>query len=65
MAVSIRLLEAIAAIAPFTYRKSDRTTLQRHADMIKNNCVTEIAEDSEKEKVKDRHFSAIKALENA
>lgn len=31
--------EAIAAIAPFTHRIPDRTTLQRHADMIERGSI--------------------------
>ena len=62
VAVTMRLLEAIAAIAPFTHRIPDRTTLQRHADMIERGGQEGIAEELDYENVKERYLAAVKAI---
>ncbi len=62
VAVTMRLLEAIAAIALFTHKTSDRTTLQRHADMIERGSKDGIAEELDYENVKERYLTAVKAI---
>ena len=58
----MRLLEAIAAIALFTNRIPDRTTLQRHADMIERGSQEGITEESDYNNVKERYLAAVKAI---
>ncbi|MEL0592094.1 MAG: DUF2254 domain-containing protein [Planktothrix rubescens PR222] len=65
VAVTMRLLEAIAAIAPFTHRVPDRNTLQRHADMIERGGQEGIAEELDYENVKERYLAAVKAIGQA
>ena len=65
VAVTMRLLEAIAAIAPFTHRTPDRTTLQRHADMIERGSQEGIAEELDYKNVKERYLTAVKAIGQA
>lgn len=65
VAVTMRLLEAIAAIAPFTHRTTDRTTLQRHADMIERGSQEGIAEELDYNNVKERYLTAVKAIGQA
>lgn len=48
VAVTIRLLETIAAIAPYTRNNRDRTVLLRHANMIKNGSHERVAEEFDK-----------------
>ncbi len=62
VAVTMRLLEAIAAIAPFTHRTPDRNTLQRHADMIERGSQEGIAEELDYKNVKERYLAAVKAI---
>ncbi|PZV15740.1 MAG: DUF2254 domain-containing protein [Pseudanabaena sp.] len=62
VAVTMRLLEAIAAIASFTHQIPDRTTLQRHADMIERGSHEGIAEELDYENVKERYLAAVKAI---
>ena len=62
VAVTMRLLEAIAAIASFTHRIPDRTTLQRHADMIERGSQEGIAEELDYKNVKERYLAAVKAI---
>ncbi len=63
VAVTIRLLEAIATIAPFTHRKLDRTALKRHADAIERGSQTGIKEELDLQDVKERYLIAVKAIE--
>ena len=62
VAVTMRLLEAITTIAPFTHRTPDRTTLQRHADMIERGSREGIAEDLDYQNVQERYLAALKAI---
>lgn len=62
VAVTMRLLEAIAAIAAFTHRIPDRTTLQRHADMIERGSQEGIAEELDYKNVQERYLTAVKAI---
>lgn len=62
VAVTMRLLEAIAVIARFTYRTPERTTLQRHADMIERGGQEGIAEELDYKNVKERYLTAVEAI---
>ncbi len=63
VAVSMRLLEAIAMIAPFTQRTPDRTALRRHADMIERGSQGGIVEELDRNDIKERYLAALKAIE--
>ncbi|HSM82201.1 MAG TPA: DUF2254 domain-containing protein [Nodosilinea sp.] len=63
VAVTIRLLEAIAVIAPFTYRPADRAALQRQAQMIERGSQTAIAEELDRQDIKAQYLEAIRAIE--
>ncbi|WP_204105096.1 MULTISPECIES: DUF2254 family protein [Spirulina sp. CCY15215] len=52
----------LSAIALFTNRIPDRTTLQRHADMIERGSQEGIAEESDYNNVKERYLAAVKAI---
>lgn len=62
VAVTIRLLEAIASIAPFTRNKKDRAALLRHADMIQRGSHEGVSEELDRKVVEARYQVAIKAL---
>ena len=61
----MRLLEAIAVIAPFTHTKADQTALMRHADMIERGSQEGITEELDRNDVKERYLAAVKAIEQA
>lgn len=63
VAVTMRLLEAIAVIAPFTHSKADRVALLRHANMIERGSQEEIAEELDRKDIKERYLAAAKAIE--
>ncbi|WP_373539948.1 DUF2254 domain-containing protein [Chamaesiphon sp.] len=63
VAVTMRLLEAIATIAPFTHRKLDRTALKRHAETVERGSQTGIVEELDRQDVQDRYLAALKAIE--
>lgn len=63
VAVTIRLLEAIAAIAPYTRNNRDRTVLLRHANMIKNGSHERVTEEFDKQDIEERYQAAVRALE--
>ena len=63
VAVTMRLLEAIATIAPFTHRKLDRTALKRHADAVERGSHAGIKEELDLQDVQDRYLIAVKAIE--
>lgn len=63
IAVTIRLLEAIEAIAPHTRHQKDRAALLRHADMIKRGSQEGISEELDKKDVEERYQLAVKALD--
>ena len=65
VAVTMRLLEAIAVIAPFTHTKADQTALMRHADMIERGSQEGITEELDRNDVKERYLAAVKAIEQA
>lgn len=53
-AVTIRLLETIAVVAKFTHRAEDRTTLQRHAEMIARGAMEGLSEEEDRRAVEER-----------
>lgn len=63
VAVTIRLLDAIAVIAPFTYNKADRAALLRHANMIERGSHEGISEEFDRKDVQERYLAAVKAIE--
>lgn len=62
VAVTMRLLEAIATIAPFTHRELDRIALKRHADAIERGSHAGIGEELDLQSVKERYLIAVKAI---
>jgi uncharacterized membrane protein len=62
VAVTIRLLETIAAVAGFVRTSSAREAILRHAEMIKRSSERTIAEEQDKQDVQDRYMSVLKAL---
>ncbi|MBD1875005.1 DUF2254 domain-containing protein [Nodosilinea sp. FACHB-131] len=65
VAVTMRLLEAIAVIAPFTYTKADRAALLRHANMIEHGSQEGSPEELDRQDVKERYLAAVKAIGQA
>ncbi|XHX78838.1 MAG: DUF2254 domain-containing protein [Stenomitos frigidus ULC029] len=65
VAVTMRLLEAIAVIAPFTHTKADRATLLRHANMIEQGSQEGIPEALDRQDVKERYLAVVKAIGQA
>ncbi len=63
VAVTMRLLEAIAVIAPFTHTKADRAALLRHANMIDRGSHEGTAEELDRKDIKERYLAAVKAIE--
>jgi uncharacterized membrane protein len=64
VAVTIRLLEAIASIAPFTRNKKDRAALLRHADMIQRGSHEGVSEELDRRAVEGRYQAAVMALQS-
>ncbi|AFZ20316.1 DUF2254 domain-containing protein [Allocoleopsis franciscana] len=65
VAVTIRLLEAIARIAPYTSNKKDQAALLRHAQMIERGSREEVAEECDRACVEERYWAVVKALERS
>lgn len=65
VAVTMRLLEAIAVIAPFTHTQADRAALLRHANMIEHGSQEGISEELDRKDVKERYLAAVKAIGQA
>jgi uncharacterized membrane protein len=63
VAVTIRLLEAIAVIAPFTYRPADRAALRRQAQMIERGSHDAIAEELDRQDITAQYLETISAIE--
>ncbi|MGB3208640.1 MAG: DUF2254 domain-containing protein [Crinalium sp.] len=63
VAVTMRLLEAIATIATFTHNKTDRAALLRHANMINRGSQEEISEELDRQDIQERYLAAVKAIE--
>ena len=62
VAVTIRLLEAIARIAPYTRNSKQREALRRHAEMILNSSREQISQEQDQKDVQERYHRVIKAL---
>jgi uncharacterized membrane protein len=63
VAVTMRLLEAIAVIAPFIHTQANRAALLRHANMIERGSHAGISEELDQKDVKERYLAALKAIE--
>jgi uncharacterized membrane protein len=63
VAVTIRLLECIAAVAAHTYREVDRAALRRHAILIEQDSHESIPQEQDRQDVKDRFQAVVRALE--
>ena len=63
VAVTIRLLEAIAVIAAYTRNNKDRAALLRHADMIKRGSQEGVSEELDRLDVESRYQAAVRALQ--
>lgn len=62
MAVTIRLLEAIARIAPYTRSHKDRALLLRHAGMIERGSLEKITEECDRTSIIQRYEAAATVL---
>lgn len=62
VAVTIRLLEAIACIAAFTRNSKQREALRRHGEMILNSSREQISQEQDQKDVQERYHRVIKAL---
>ncbi len=62
VAVTIRLLEAIAQIAPYASSSKDRAALRRHAEMILRGSQAALSEEQDRNDVQERYHRVIKAL---
>ncbi len=62
VAVTIRLLEAIARIAPYTRYNKDRAVLLRHAGMIERGSLEKITEEGDRASIIQRYEAAAKVL---
>ncbi|MCU0547315.1 MAG: DUF2254 domain-containing protein [Oscillatoriaceae cyanobacterium Prado104] len=63
VAVTIRLLESLARIVPYTRNSQQRETLRRHAQMILNNSREQISQEGDRKDVQERYQRVIQALE--
>ncbi|MEP6515234.1 DUF2254 domain-containing protein [Microcoleus vaginatus] len=62
VAVTIRLLEAIACIATYTHNSKQREALRRQAEMILNSSGEQISQEQDQKDVQERYHQVIKAL---
>ncbi len=62
VAVTIRLLEAIATIARYTQNQTDRAALRRHAEMIGRDSCQGVSEELDKQDIEKRYQAVLKAL---
>ena len=65
VAVTIRLLEAIATIASHTQTAEQRKALGRHADMIQRGSQEGLSEALDRQDVDDRYDSVLSAIAQA
>lgn len=63
VAVTIRLLEAIAVIAAHTHNNNNRAALLRQANMIERGSHEGVSEELDRKDVEERYQAAVKALE--
>jgi uncharacterized membrane protein len=64
VAVTIRLLEAIALIATYTNNFKYQAVLRHHADMILQNSRQELSQEQDRKDVEERYNQVIKNLDN-
>ncbi|BAZ20654.1 hypothetical protein NIES4073_15310 [Kalymmatonema gypsitolerans NIES-4073] len=64
VAVTIRLLEAIAAIATYTNNSKYQAVLRHHAEMILQNIREELSQEQDRKDVEERYHQVIQNLEN-
>jgi uncharacterized membrane protein len=62
VAVTIRLLEAIACIPTYTRNSKQREALRRQAEMILNSSREQISQEQDQKDVQERYHQVIKAL---
>ncbi|MEG4417945.1 DUF2254 family protein [Microcoleus sp. LAD1_D5] len=62
VAVTIRLLEAIACIATYTRNSKQRKALRRQAEMILNTSREQISQEQDQKDVQEKYYQVIKAL---
>ncbi|KJH69695.1 DUF2254 domain-containing protein [Aliterella atlantica] len=62
VAVTIRLLEAIATIARYTQNQQDRAALRRHAEMIRRDSQEAVTEELDKQDIEKQYQAVLKAL---
>lgn len=63
--VSIRLLEGLARIAPFTTRDADRRAILRQAEMIVSGSKSGLPEKHDREEVRERYEALVELLGQA
>ena len=63
VAVTVRLLEAIATIARYTCNQQDRAALLRHAEMIEHDSYESVSQQQDKKDIEERYQAAVKALQ--
>jgi uncharacterized membrane protein len=64
VAVTIRLLEAIAAIATYTNNSKYQVVLRHHAEMILQNIREELSQEQDRKDVEEQYHQVIQILEN-
>jgi len=62
VAVTIRLLEALACIATYTHNSKQREALCRQAEMILNSSRDQISQQQDQKDIQERYHQVIKAL---
>jgi len=62
VAVTMRLLEAIAIIGIQTRNQKDRMALLRHAEMIKRGSQEAVSEECDRQDIEERYLAAVKVL---
>src|SRR5919202_718305 len=65
VAVTIRLLDAIARIAPYTRTQKDKAALLRHAQMIERGSRERVGEEWDSTCIEERYKAVVKALDEA
>lgn len=63
VAVTMRLLEAIAVVARFTDQTTNRKALRRHADMTERASQQANLDELDRKDIKERYLAALKAIE--
>jgi uncharacterized membrane protein len=63
VAVTVRLLEAIAIVARYTQNQKDRAVLLRHAAMVKRDSCKGVSEEMDKKDIEERYQAVVRAIE--